>query len=131
MITTRKSRNRVNIVLSPSMSSNLPRFVSEREIAERKLRDAAEGKKEEPYDPRPLYDRLQVTFCHAVLLLKAERARQQEEYEASTAFKNQIHRLDEDEVAFLANVDREKCFMQESAEQEAALLIQEAKISFL
>lgn len=42
------------------MSSSLPRFISEKEIAERKLRDAAEGKKEEPYDPRPLYDRLQV-----------------------------------------------------------------------
>ncbi|KAL5962920.1 PSME3-interacting protein [Taenia solium] len=90
------------------MSSSLPRFISEKEIAERKLRDAAEGKKEEPYDPRPLYDRLQ-----------AERARQQEEYEASTAFKNQIHRLDADEAAFLAKIDREKCLLQESVDQEA------------
>ncbi|KAL5103409.1 PSME3-interacting protein [Taenia crassiceps] len=98
------------------MSSGLPRFISEKEIAERKLRDAAEGKKEEPYDPRPLYDRLQ-----------AERARQQEEYEASTAFKNQIHRLDADEAAFLAKIDREKCLMQESVDQEAEQLIQEAK----
>ncbi|VDK39476.1 unnamed protein product [Taenia asiatica] len=101
------------------MSSSLPRFISEKEIAERKLRDAAEGKKEEPYDPRPLYDRLQ-----------AERARQQEEYEASTAFKNQIHRLDADEAAFLAKIDREKCLLQESVDQEAEQLIQEAKISF-
>ncbi|CUT99636.1 NEFA interacting nuclear protein NIP30 N terminal [Echinococcus multilocularis] len=100
------------------MSSSLPRFISEKEIAERKLRDAAEGKKEEPYDPRPLYDRLQ-----------AERARQQEEYEASTAFKNQIHRLDPDEAAFLAKIDRERCLLQESVDQEAEQLIQEAKIS--
>lgn len=98
------------------MSSSLPRFISEKEIAERKLRDAAEGKKEEPYDPRPLYDRLQ-----------AERARQQEEYEASTAFKNQIHRLDPDEAAFLAKIDRERCLLQESVDQEAEQLIQEAK----
>ncbi len=41
------------------MSGNITRFISEKDLAERKLRDEAEGKKEEPYDPRPLYDRLQ------------------------------------------------------------------------
>ncbi|VDD75807.1 unnamed protein product [Mesocestoides corti] len=101
------------------MSGCLPRFISEKEIAERKLRDDAEGKKEEAYDPRPLYDRLQ-----------AERARKQEEYEAATAFKNQIHRLDEDEAAFLSNVDRQRSLLLESVDQEADMLIQEAKISF-
>lgn len=40
--------------------SNIPRFISEKEIAEKKAKDAAEGKIEEPYDPRSLYDRLQV-----------------------------------------------------------------------
>ncbi len=101
------------------MSGNIPRFISEKELAERKLRDEAEGKKEEPYDPRPLYDRLQ-----------AERARKQEEYEASSAFKNQIHRLDPDEATFLAKIDQQKCQQQEKVDQEASLLIQEAKISF-
>lgn len=66
----------------------------------------------------------------SALIFQAERARQQEEYEASTAFKNQIHRLDADEAAFLAKIDREKCLMQESVDQEAEQLIQEAKISF-
>ena len=121
---------RVIIIFYGAMSSNLPRFISEKEIAERKLRNEAEGKKEEPYDPRPLYDRLQVSLCHVDLILQAERARKQEEYEASTAFKNQIHRLDEDEVAFLTSVDRERNIIQESVDQEAELLIKEAKISF-
>ncbi|BHF75218.1 hypothetical protein SprV_0501831300 [Sparganum proliferum] len=42
------------------MSANLPRFISEKEVTERRLRNEAEGIKEEPYDPRSLYDRLQV-----------------------------------------------------------------------
>ncbi|KAM7538682.1 hypothetical protein Aperf_G00000055385 [Anoplocephala perfoliata] len=96
--------------------SNVPRFISEKDIAERKAREAAEGKIEEPYDPRSLYDRLQ-----------AERARQQEEYESKNAFKNQIHRLDDDEVAFLAEKDRERCLQQELVDEEAQKLIQEAK----
>ncbi|VDO10496.1 unnamed protein product [Rodentolepis nana] len=90
------------------MSSNAPRFISEKDIEERKARDAAEGKVEEAYDPRPLYDRLQ-----------AERARKQEEYESQKAFKNQIHRLDDEEVAFLAEKDLERCRNEESAEEEA------------
>nr|CDS31044.1 NEFA interacting nuclear protein NIP30 N terminal [Hymenolepis microstoma] len=101
------------------MSSNAPRFISEKDIEERKARDAAEGKIEEPYDPRSLYDRLQ-----------AERARKQEEYESQRAFKNQIHRLDDEEVAFLVEKDLEKCRNEESAEEEARKLIEEAKISF-
>ncbi|VDL63151.1 unnamed protein product [Hymenolepis diminuta] len=102
------------------MSSGAPRFISEKEIEERKARDAAEGKAEEPYDARSLYDRLQT-----------ERARKQEEYESQKAFKNQIHRLDDDEVAFLVEKDLEKCRNEESAEEEARKLILEAKISFL
>ncbi|KAM3175571.1 hypothetical protein ACTXT7_008226 [Hymenolepis weldensis] len=90
------------------MSSGAPRFISEKEIEEKKARDAAEGKAEEPYDARPLYDRLQ-----------SERARKQEEYESQKAFKNQIHRLDDDEVAFLVEKDSEKCRNEESAEEEA------------
>ncbi|VUZ43489.1 unnamed protein product [Hymenolepis diminuta] len=98
------------------MSSGAPRFISEKEIEERKARDAAEGKAEEPYDARSLYDRLQT-----------ERARKQEEYESQKAFKNQIHRLDDDEVAFLVEKDLEKCRNEESAEEEARKLILEAK----
>lgn len=51
------------------MSSGAPRFISEKEIEERKARDAAEGKAEEPYDARPLYDRLQVIIPYYPLSL--------------------------------------------------------------
>nr|VZI29560.1 unnamed protein product [Spirometra erinaceieuropaei] len=101
------------------MSANLPRFISEKEVTERRLRNEAEGIKEEPYDPRSLYDRLQ-----------AEKARKQEEYETNAAFKNQIHRLDPDEAEFLAKVEEKKYSAQEFAEHEADMLIKEAKISF-
>ncbi len=46
------------------MSGNIPRFISEKDLAEQRRRNEEEGIEEAPYDPRPLYNRLQVCIQH-------------------------------------------------------------------
>ncbi|KAH8864142.1 NEFA-interacting nuclear protein NIP30 [Schistosoma japonicum] len=68
----------------------------------------AEGIVEAPYDARSLYERLQ-----------AEKDRKQEEYEATNALKNRVHRLDEDEVEYLQTLAAKQYKADLEKEKEA------------
>ncbi|CAG8609750.1 3696_t:CDS:2 [Ambispora leptoticha] len=89
------------------------KFVSEEEIQEARERRKAEWKrvleeggeksnieaaiKEEEYDPRTLYERLQ-----------EQKMKKEEMFQEMTRFSNLIHRLDEDEIDFLAALETEE-----------------------
>ncbi|VEL35067.1 unnamed protein product [Protopolystoma xenopodis] len=109
----------MNLQYSFSALMSLPKFISEKDVEMQKKRREAEGKGEEKYDHRSLYDRLQ-----------AEKHRKQEEFESSIAFKNQVHRIDEDEAKYLqtlAEVNKKK---ELDSEKEVEQILMEAKISF-
>ncbi|CAG8585226.1 9065_t:CDS:2 [Ambispora gerdemannii] len=89
------------------------KFVSEEEIQEARERRKAEWKRvleeggekstdetatrEEEYDPRTLYERLQ-----------EQKMKKEEMFQEMTRFSNLIHRLDEDEIDFLAALETEE-----------------------
>ncbi|VDP44870.1 unnamed protein product [Schistosoma margrebowiei] len=98
----------------------MPKFISEVDVEARKKIQEAEGIVEAPYDARSLYERLQ-----------AEKDRKQEEYEATNALKNRIHRLDEDEVEYLQTLATKQYKADLEKEKEVAELVREATISFL
>ncbi|CAG8497774.1 11740_t:CDS:2 [Acaulospora colombiana] len=88
----------------------MDRFVSSTEIEESKRRRAEEwkaayerigqkppAKEEEIYDPRTLYERLQ-----------EQKTKKEELFQEMTRFSNLIHRLDEDEIDFLATLENEE-----------------------
>nr|CAH8871740.1 unnamed protein product [Trichobilharzia regenti] len=58
---------------------------------------------------------------------KAEKDRKQEEYEATNALKNRIHRLDEDEVEYLQTLSAKQHKADLEKEKEIAELVKEAK----
>ncbi|CAH1640568.1 unnamed protein product [Spodoptera littoralis] len=83
-------------------------FISETEILEARRRRQEEWEKvrtadqpeeapEEPYDTRPLYQRLE-----------EQRLKKEAEYEEAHKLKNMIRGLDDDEVGFLDLVERSK-----------------------
>ncbi|KAG6449633.1 hypothetical protein O3G_MSEX006149 [Manduca sexta] len=83
-------------------------FISESEILEQRRRRQEEWEKvrtedqpqeapEEPYDNRPLYQRLE-----------EQRLKKEAEYEEAHKLKNMIRGLDDDEVGFLDLVERSK-----------------------
>ncbi|XP_022835046.1 protein FAM192A [Spodoptera litura] len=83
-------------------------FISESEILEARRRRQEEWEKvrtadqpeeapEEPYDTRPLYQRLE-----------EQRLKKEAEYEEAHKLKNMIRGLDDDEVGFLDLVERSK-----------------------
>nr|XP_049701510.1 PSME3-interacting protein [Helicoverpa armigera] len=83
-------------------------FISETEILEARRRrqeewdkvrteDQPEQAPEEPYDTRPLYQRLE-----------EQRMKKEAEYEEAHKLKNMIRGLDDDEVGFLDLVERSK-----------------------
>jgi len=96
-------------------------FVSENTIEEAKKRRQEEWKKthegEEPppeednnsipYDPRPLAEQL-----------ADQKRKKDEEFREKTAFKNQLKRLDEDELEFLKNVEKTKSSQEEEKQKE-------------
>ncbi|KAA0189426.1 NEFA-interacting nuclear protein NIP30, partial [Fasciolopsis buskii] len=59
-----------------------------------------------------------------------EKNRKQEEYEAQSALKNRIHRLDEEEVEYLKTLAEKQHKVELENEREVAALLSEAKISF-
>ncbi|GBB97084.1 hypothetical protein RclHR1_02910012 [Rhizophagus clarus] len=85
------------------------KFVSSKEIEEARLKRQEEWKKaferigekpppiEEEYDPRTLYERLQ-----------EQKIKKEEAFQEMTRFSNLIHRLDEDEIEFLATLESEE-----------------------
>ncbi|KAG9303102.1 hypothetical protein G9A89_005060 [Geosiphon pyriformis] len=88
------------------------KFVSEEEIQEARQKRQAEWKKvleesgqnpetaklqEEVYDPRTLYERLQ-----------EQKMKKEETFQELTRFSNLVHRLDEDEIDFLAALENEE-----------------------
>ncbi|CAH8640958.1 unnamed protein product [Schistosoma curassoni] len=89
----------------------MPKFISEVDVEARKKIQEAEGIVEAPYDARSLYERLQ-----------AEKDRKQEEYEATNALKNRIHRLDEDEVEYLQTLATKQYKADLEKEKEVAEL---------
>ncbi|CAL8085401.1 unnamed protein product [Calicophoron daubneyi] len=98
------------------MSGLGPRFISEKDVETRKKNQEAAGVVEEPYDGRSLYERLQV-----------EKERKQEEYEAANAFKNRVHRLDEEEVEYLQTLAAKRHKIEMENEKEVEKLIKEAQ----
>ncbi|CAH8821418.1 unnamed protein product [Trichobilharzia szidati] len=94
----------------------MPKFISEVDVEARKKIQEDEGIVEAPYDARSLYERLQ-----------AEKDRKQEEYEATNALKNRIHRLDEDEVDYLQTLSAKQYKADLEKEEEIAELVKEAK----
>ncbi|CAG8619335.1 20151_t:CDS:2 [Racocetra fulgida] len=80
------------------------KFVSSTEIEEARKKRAEEwkaayerlGEKEE-YDPRTLYEKLQ-----------EQKMKKEEAFQEMTRFSNLIHRLDEDEIDFLATLEHEQ-----------------------
>ncbi|CAH8621243.1 unnamed protein product [Schistosoma intercalatum] len=95
----------------------MPKFISEVDVEARKKIQEAEGIVEAPYDARSLYERLQ-----------AEKDRKQEEYEATNALKNRIHRLDEDEVEYLQTLATKQYKADLEKEKEVAELVREATV---
>ncbi|XP_018644226.1 hypothetical protein Smp_141820.1 [Schistosoma mansoni] len=95
----------------------MPKFISEVDVEARKKIQEAEGIVEAPYDARSLYERLQ-----------AEKDRKQEEYEATNALKNRIHRLDEDEVEYLQTLATKQYKADMEKEKEVAELVREATV---
>ncbi|CAH8610569.1 unnamed protein product [Heterobilharzia americana] len=95
----------------------MPKFISEVDVEARKKIQEAEGIVEAPIDARSLYERLQ-----------AEKDRKQEEYDASNALKNRIHRLDEDEVEYLQTLAAKQYKADLEKEKEVAELVREANI---
>ncbi|RGB37393.1 N-terminal domain of NEFA-interacting nuclear protein NIP30-domain-containing protein [Rhizophagus diaphanus] len=85
------------------------KFVSSKELEEARLKRQEEWKKaferigekpppiEEEYDPRTLYERLQ-----------EQKLKKEEAFQEMTRFSNLIHRLDEDEIEFLATLESEE-----------------------
>ncbi|KAH8864141.1 hypothetical protein EWB00_010843 [Schistosoma japonicum] len=95
----------------------MPKFISEVDVEARKKIQEAEGIVEAPYDARSLYERLQ-----------AEKDRKQEEYEATNALKNRVHRLDEDEVEYLQTLAAKQYKADLEKEKEVAELVKEATV---
>ncbi|CAI2162360.1 12235_t:CDS:2 [Funneliformis geosporum] len=85
------------------------KFISSKEIEEARLKRQEEWKKaferinekpppiEEDYDPRTLYERLQ-----------EQKMKKEEAFQEMNRYSNLIHRLDEDEIEFLATVESEE-----------------------
>ncbi|CAG8527586.1 13420_t:CDS:2 [Cetraspora pellucida] len=85
------------------------KFVSSAEIEEARKKRAEEWKAayerlgekppvvEEEYDPRTLYEKLQ-----------EQKMKKEEAFQEMTRFSNLIHRLDEDEIDFLATLEHEQ-----------------------
>ncbi|RIB05960.1 N-terminal domain of NEFA-interacting nuclear protein NIP30-domain-containing protein [Gigaspora rosea] len=85
------------------------KFVSSTEIEEARKKRAEEWKAayerlgekppeiEEEYDPRTLYEKLQ-----------EQKMKKEEAFQEMTRFSNLIHRLDEDEIDFLATLEHEQ-----------------------
>nr|CAG8581351.1 5185_t:CDS:2 [Entrophospora candida] len=86
------------------------RFVSSTDLEEAKRKRAEEWKaayerlgqkppekEKEEYDPRTLYERLQ-----------EQKMKKEEAFQEMTRFSNLVHRLDEDEIEFLAMLDNEE-----------------------
>ncbi|EXX77403.1 Aim1p [Rhizophagus irregularis DAOM 197198w] len=83
--------------------------ISSKELEEARLKRQEEWKKaferigekpppiEEEYDPRTLYERLQ-----------EQKLKKEEAFQEMTRFSNLIHRLDEDEIEFLATLESEE-----------------------
>ncbi|RIA94706.1 N-terminal domain of NEFA-interacting nuclear protein NIP30-domain-containing protein [Glomus cerebriforme] len=85
------------------------KFVSSKELEDARVKRQEEWKKaferigekpppiEENYDPRTLYERLQ-----------EQKVKKEEAFQEMTRFSNLIHRLDEDEIEFLATLESEE-----------------------
>ncbi|CAJ0825035.1 21109_t:CDS:2 [Entrophospora sp. SA101] len=101
------SRNQILISIGAKMDH---RFVSSTDLEEAKRKRAEEWKaayerlgqkppekEKEEYDPRTLYERLQ-----------EQKMKKEEAFQEMTRFSNLVHRLDEDEIEFLAMLDNEE-----------------------
>ncbi|KAH3772069.1 PSME3-interacting protein-like [Dreissena polymorpha] len=108
---------------------SLKNFESQSEVDEKKRKRQEEWEKvrkpedpeeapEQPVDNRCLYDKLE-----------EQRLKKQEEFEEKVAFRNQVRRLDEDEVDFLDFCSERQHEINDERKQEERQIITEMKDS--
>ncbi|CAI9720095.1 Hypothetical predicted protein [Octopus vulgaris] len=113
-----------------SSGSSLTKFVSEKELDEKRQQRQKEWEKvrqpdqplecpEEVVDNRSLFDKLQ-----------EQKKKKEDEYEEEQRNRNSVKGLEEDEVSFLDYISKQQERLQKEREKEQANVMEEMSISF-